>query len=83
MTWILSGIIHSGSTTLPDSFHYVDPNFALFLETGQMLLTKETSVPEPDPPDPHVFGPSGSEPLVRGMDPDPEPEPDLSVIKQK
>ena len=35
--------------------------------------------PDPDPPDPHVFGPlgSGPDPLVRGMDPDP------SIIKQK
>ncbi len=30
---------------------------ALFLEPGQMFLTKETSVPEPDP---HDFGPPGS-----------------------
>jgi hypothetical protein len=33
---------------------------ALFLEPGQMFLTKETSVPDPDPPDPRVFGPPGS-----------------------
>ncbi len=33
--------------------------------------------PNPDPTDPHVFGPrSGPDPLVRGMDPDPAPAPD-------
>ncbi len=31
------------------------------------------SVGDPDPEDPHDFGPPGSGPLVRGMDPDPEP----------
>jgi hypothetical protein len=39
------------------------------------------SVPDPDPLDPHVFGPSGSgsgSTIVRGLDPD----PDLSIIKQ-
>jgi hypothetical protein len=39
--------------------------------------------PEPDPPDPHVFGPPGSGLLVRGMDPDPALDPDPSIIKQK
>jgi hypothetical protein len=41
--------------------------------------TAQSSVadPDPDPPDPHVFGPPGSGPLVRGMDPDP------SIIMQK
>jgi hypothetical protein len=36
-----------------------------------------TSVGEPDPQDPHVFGPpgSGSDPLVRGAEPDPAPDP--------
>jgi hypothetical protein len=39
--------------------------------------------PDPDPPDPHVFGPPGSgpDPQVRGMDPD--PAPDSSIIMQK
>ncbi len=27
--------------------------------------------PNPDPPDPHVFGPPDPDSLVRGMDPDP------------
>jgi hypothetical protein len=31
------------------------------------------SVGEPDPQDPHVFGPPGSGSLVRGTDPDPDP----------
>jgi hypothetical protein len=35
--------------------------------------------PNPDPSDPCVFGLPGSDPLVRGMDPDPDP----SIIKQK
>jgi hypothetical protein len=35
------------------------------------------SVPNPDPPDPSVFG--LPDPLVRGMDPDPDP----SISKQK
>jgi len=30
-----------------------------------------TSVGDPDPQDPHVFGPPGSGSLVRGADPDP------------
>ncbi len=29
------------------------------------------SVPDPDPPDPRVFGLLDPDPLVRGMDPDP------------
>ncbi len=37
------------------------------------------SVPDPDPPDPHVFGPPDPDPLVRGMDPDQDP----SIIKKK
>jgi hypothetical protein len=35
----------------------------------------------PDPPDPHVFGPPDPDPLVTGMDPAPYPDP--SIIKQK
>ncbi len=37
--------------------------------------------PNLDPSDPYVFGPPefGSDPLVRGMDPDPDPP----IIKQK
>jgi hypothetical protein len=38
-----------------------------------------TDVQDPDPPDPHVFGPPDPNPLVRGMDPDPDP----SIIKLK
>ena len=47
-----------------------------------------SSVADPNP-DPHVFGPPGSDPdpLVRGMDtvPDPalDPNPDPSIIMQK
>jgi hypothetical protein len=43
------------------------------------------SVPDPDPPDPHVFGLLDPDPLVRGMDPDPDPalDPDPSIIMQK
>ncbi len=39
---------------------------------------------DPDPSDPYVFGPPGSEPdpLVRGIDPDSYPAPDPSIIKQ-
>jgi hypothetical protein len=49
-----------------------------------------TSVADPDPPDPHVFGPPDT--LVRGMDPDPDtlvrdmdpdPDPDPSITMQK
>jgi hypothetical protein len=36
-----------------------------------------TSVPDPDPPDPRVFGLPDPDPLVRGMYPDP------SIIMQK
>jgi hypothetical protein len=40
--------------------------------------------PNPDPPDPHVFGPPGNRSgSIRGMDPDPVPDPDPSIIKQK
>ncbi len=39
--------------------------------------------PNPDPPDPYVFGPPDPDPLVRGMDPDLDPAPDPSIIKQK
>ncbi len=43
----------------------------------QATLFLDTSVP--DPPDPNVFGPPGSDPdqVVRGMD------PNHSIIKQK
>jgi hypothetical protein len=30
--------------------------------------------------DPHVFGPPGSDPLVRGAGPDPDPTPDPSLF---
>jgi hypothetical protein len=36
-------------------------------------------IPDPDPPDPHVFEPPGSGSIVRGIDPDPVP----SIMKQK
>jgi hypothetical protein len=44
-------------------------------------LCVSVSVADPDPPDPHIFGPPGpgSDPLVRGIDPDPDP----SIIEQK
>ncbi len=45
-------------------------------ESLHRLSLELSSVPDPDP---HVFRPSGSGPLVRGMDPDPDP----SSIKQK
>jgi hypothetical protein len=37
--------------------------------------------PDPDPPDPYVFGPPGSDSGSRGMDPDTAPDP--SIIKHK
>ncbi len=45
-----------------------------------------SSVADPDPPDPHVFGPPGSgSTSLKGMDPDPDPAlvPDPSIIMQK
>ena len=39
--------------------------------------------PDPDPPDPRVFGDPDLDPLVRGMDPDPDHDLDPSNIKQK
>ncbi len=46
----------------------------------------ESSVADPDPPDPHVFGTpeSGSRSISRGMDPDPDSDsaPDPSIIMQ-
>ncbi len=48
---------------------------------GGRDVSPQSSVTDPDPSDPYVYGPleSGSDPLVRstGMDPDP------SIIKQK
>ncbi len=38
------------------------------------------SVPDPDPPDPHVYGPHGSDPLVRDMDPNPDPNPTIILL---
>jgi hypothetical protein len=40
-----------------------------------------TSVADPDPPDPRVFGPPGSG--CTSMDPDPALDPDPSIIMQK
>ncbi len=39
------------------------------------ILRNSVTDPDPDPPDPHVFGPldPGPDPLVRGMDPGPDP----------
>jgi hypothetical protein len=39
------------------------------------IRNAQTSVPDPDSPDPHVLRPpgSGSRSLVRGVDPDPDP----------
>ncbi len=41
---------------------------------------QESSVADPDQPDPHDFGPPGSR-SIRGMDSDPDPDP--SIIMQK
>jgi hypothetical protein len=41
------------------------------------------SVADPDPPDPHVFGPPGSGSISRGMDRDPAPDLNPSITKQK
>ncbi len=48
----------------------------------------KSSVPDPDPPDPHVFGPPGTETgsisqSLRGMDPDPDPDPSISKNSKK
>ncbi len=44
---------------------------------SSLLVSVGNSVADPDPPDPHVFGPPDPDldPLVKGMDPD----PDLSI----
>ncbi len=41
------------------------------------------SVPDPDPPDPHVLGLPDPDSLFRGMDLALNPDPDPSIIKQK
>ncbi len=50
-------------------------------------FTVQASVPDsdpnPDPPDPRVFGLPDPDPLVRGMDPDPALDQDPSIIMQK
>jgi hypothetical protein len=45
-------------------------------------VTFYTSVGDPDPQDPHVFGPPGSDPdpLVRDTDQDPDPGPYLFLL---
>jgi hypothetical protein len=44
---------------------------------------KQYCGPDPDPPDPHVFGllDPDPDPLVRTMDPDQVPDPDLHQAK--
>jgi hypothetical protein len=49
-------------------------------ETGDDLYS---IVPDPDPPDPRVFGLPDPDPLVRGVGPDPALDPDPSIIMQK
>jgi hypothetical protein len=44
---------------------------------GEPHLSPSCSVPDPNPPDPYIFGLPDPDLLVRGMDPDP------SIIKQK
>ncbi len=51
--------------------------------TGGLSLML-TSVADPDPPDPHVFGsPGNQDKLVTGMDPDLDLAPYTSIIMQK
>ena len=51
---------------------------------GTSLTTVAVPDQNPESPVPHVFGPPGSGPFVRGMDPDSDPalDPDPSIIKQ-
>jgi hypothetical protein len=51
----------------------------VFFSVSRILLG---SVADPDPPNPHVFGPSGSGSTVRGIAPAPAPDPDPSIIMQ-
>ncbi len=44
---------------------------------AKLRCVTQASVGDPDPQDPHVFGPPGSDPLVRGMNPDLAPDPSL------
>jgi hypothetical protein len=49
-----------------------------------IYILSSVADPNPDPPDPHVFGPPDPpDPLVRGMDADSDPAPDPSIIMQK
>jgi hypothetical protein len=51
------------------------------------FLYLRSSVADPDPPDPHVFGSPGSgstgQRYRMDPDPDPAPDPDPSIIMQK
>jgi hypothetical protein len=51
------------------------------------IFLVDTSVvdpdPNPDPPDPHVFGPPGSGFTSQSVDLDPALDPDPSIIVQK
>jgi hypothetical protein len=49
------------------------------LSPSRLSRQVRASVADPDPPDPHVFGPPCMNPLVRGMNPAPDP----SITKQK
>jgi hypothetical protein len=55
-------------------FFYAKPSEEL---CAKLRCLTQASVGDPDPQDPHVFGPPGSDPLVRGMDPDLAPDPSL------
>ncbi len=55
--------------------------FWFFYESVSRFPPAQTSVADPDPPDPHVLGLPDPYPLVRGIDPDPDPDP--SIIMQK
>jgi hypothetical protein len=44
---------------------------------------EEFSVANPDPPDPHVFGPPGSGSIIQRYGSGSAPDPGPSIIKQK
>ncbi len=58
-------------------------NFMIPKTCTQEQTALISSVPDPDTPDPRIFGPPDPDPFVRGMDPAPDPDPDPSIIKQK
>jgi hypothetical protein len=66
--------VHLGSRI---HYAYAQTNFQ---EDFFVKLLSSVADPDPDPPDPHVFGPPGSGfTSQRGMDPDPDP----SIIMHK